>query len=1206
MLRGSTYAVGLAVVISLIACLTTAPRASACTASDGDCLVQDNRAQLQVRPEVTVQPYEPNTETMVANQSQANGDCSSEPTEDLPFKISVDGKTLGGHSDNDADSQRCTDMALERADIQIRYDGLEEKKRLNVVAAPNAALKRGHVVFATYANYQLWLERGEIRIFRKSDTTRQTPLATVPVVNGVAQWQAPDEPDAEFDYVLRVYDPQGRFDETHPKVLKLADVRGGVMREGDLIAVYGGDALKVHNINVSGGAVMVSGRDIPAESQVNVMGLPVPVDEKGNFAVRQILSSGPHQVDVAIRDANGSVAEFSRSAVIPDNDFFYIALADLTAGRSSTSGLAGLVRTDKQDEYSKKYFVNGRLAFYLKGKIKGDYLITAAADTRDQPFRHLFSNFDSKDPRFLLRNLDPNKHYPVYGDDSTLVDDAPTRGKFYVRVERGDSSVMWGNFKTSINGTDFVRYERGLYGARANMVTDESTQFGERRGQVEAFAAQPGTIGARDVFRGTGGSHYYLRRQNITQGSERLTVEVRDKNTGLVLRTKTLSVTEDYEINYIQGRLSLRQPLSSVADDDFIVQVSSLSGHEQYLIVTYEYTPGLEKADDRVVGGRASYWVNDLFRVGTTAYDQRQPGEIQRLFGVDATLRYKPGTYIKVEVARSDGPGSGEAVSLDGGFTFSKRRSNGRQAWAKRVEAAIDLAEITPDRNGRLWAYVQQKDRGFSGPGHLALDRATREMGAQADIRISQSATFRAKVDEKSDEYRRARAGEVNVDYDFDDYWMLTLGARTDDNDVRRLSNSATLNRDGSRTDMAARITYDSHDDWLAYAFGQVTAAKTGTRKNNNRVGVGGEFRITDKLTSLAEISVGNGGLGGKLGTEYQIDEHKTVYQNYTLDTDRTDILSTGGEGLLTTGARVRFSDSFSVFGEERWRHRDDFSGLTHAYGLEFVPYDHWSAAVALEFGELHDEVVGDVDRIAGSTTLGYAHDGLTYTGKLEYRADDTVTSDRDTYLLRNSVGVRINPDWRFIGQANGSYSNSTLGDFYDGNFAEGVAGFAYRPIDNDKLNMLFKYSFLYELPSPGQIAASGIIADYSQRSHVLSIDTIYDLNQWITLGGKYAYRSGQLRDNRVEGDWFDSEMHLAIGRIDLHVVKEWDVVAEARWLESPTADDSRVGALVGVYRHINDNLKLGVGYNFTDFSDDLTDLDYDHKGIFVNAIAKY
>ncbi len=33
--------------------------------------------------------------------------------------------------------------------------------------------------------------------------------------------------------------------------------------------------------------------------------------------------------------------------------------------------------------------------------------------------------------------------------------------------------------------------------------------------------------------------------------------------------------------------------------------------------------------------------------------------------------------------------------------------------------------------------------------------------------------------------------------------------------------------------------------------------------------------------------------------------------------------------------------------------------------------------------------------------------------------------------------------------------------------------------------------------------------------------------------------------------------------------------------------------------------MKVGVGYNFTTFSDDLTDLDYDSQGVFINLIGK-
>ena len=40
------------------------------------------------------------------------------------------------------------------------------------------------------------------------------------------------------------------------------------------------------------------------------------------------------------------------------------------------------------------------------------------------------------------------------------------------------------------------------------------------------------------------------------------------------------------------------------------------------------------------------------------------------------------------------------------------------------------------------------------------------------------------------------------------------------------------------------------------------------------------------------------------------------------------------------------------------------------------------------------------------------------------------------------------------------------------------------------------------------------------------------------------------------------------------------------------------------MYRYVGKHLKVGAGYNFTDFSDDLTDLSYDHQGAFLNVIG--
>ena len=50
---------------------------------------------------------------------------------------------------------------------------------------------------------------------------------------------------------------------------------------------------------------------------------------------------------------------------------------------------------------------------------------------------------------------------------------------------------------------------------------------------------------------------------------------------------------------------------------------------------------------------------------------------------------------------------------------------------------------------------------------------------------------------------------------------------------------------------------------------------------------------------------------------------------------------------------------------------------------------------------------------------------------------------------------------------------------------------------------------------------------------------------------------------------------------------------------------DGKSGALLDECRHIGENVKVGVCYNFTDFSDNLTDLDYYSEGFFINFVGK-
>ena len=78
------------------------------------------------------------------------------------------------------------------------------------------------------------------------------------------------------------------------------------------------------------------------------------------------------------------------------------------------------------------------------------------------------------------------------------------------------------------------------------------------------------------------------------------------------------------------------------------------------------------------------------------------------------------------------------------------------------------------------------------------------------------------------------------------------------------------------------------------------------------------------------------------------------------------------------------------------------------------------------------------------------------------------------------------------------------------------------------------------------------------------------------------------------------------IARADWRFRKNWEGSLEGRMLDLPDINERRAGALVTLYRYLGENMKVGIGYNFTDFSEDLTDLSYDHHGVFFNVIGTF
>jgi len=1162
------------------------------------------------------------------------------------MRITVDGEPIDDPKRSSSDIQRCTDVAMKKADIQFGFDNMQSDPRLSVIAKPSRIAlsqaigfeppifpvdfwtytKASPVQFKMYTNYSYFIDRAEVRVFEVGQSVESEPLDVIEIeAEGVAKWTLPvteyKAPAHELAYVLRAYGADGNFDETRPQPLWVVYVApddveeieepNGSKPDPALFTVYGEDALNLHNIGLGSGTVSVRGSDIRADQEVWVAGRPIPVDENGSFVTEEILPEGAHTVEVALVDKEGSGELYLRDLEFKTNDWFYVGMADLTLSENTASGPIELLQGENSD-YDYDSNVDGRLAFFVNGKFGDHWKLTASADTREGSLDNIFSNFMDKSPDALFRRMDPDYYYPTFGDDATVEEMAPTMGKFFVRLGNADDYGQWGNFKIGYMNNELAQVDRGLYGANLHYQSEATTEFGDRRLVFDAFAAEPGTIASREEFRGTGGSLYFLQRQDILAGSERVRIELRDKASGLVTGVINLTAAMDYDIDYLQGRVLLTEPLASTAEDNLLVRSGAISGDEAYLVVRYEYTPGFDQIDALSTGGQAHYWFGDLVRVGLTTNVNEQDDTDSSLNAADLTLRLTAGSWLKVQQAKSEGLISLPQFSNDGGFEFNGYDPSSfveAEAEADRADISINFDDFVSFTDAKLTMYVQEVEAGYSAPGLTALTDS-RTYGGTFTLPIADRFSLGAKIDNRIQEQSiETRAREFNVGYQLTDNWDLSAGYRADE----RIDQSIIVpltQQQGEREDAVLQLGYDSKSTWNVYGFMQDTISVSGDRPENARAGIGGSYRLSDKMKIDAEMSDGDLGRGGRLGTNYVHSDRTSMYLNYALENERTVNglpSGRGSEGNLVAGIKSRLADSTSVFLEERYQQNRTMTGLTHGTGISFAPTQKWNLGLTTDIGTLQDVQTGaETERLAGGLQLSFALDTLQISSGVEYRNDDSeqldlATTERTTWLFRNSFKYQISPAARFLGKLNHSQSDSSLGTFYDGGFTEAVLGYGYRPIRHDRLNALVKYTYFYNVPTTDQITLQNIAAEFIQKSHIAAVDLTYDITPQFSIGGKYAYRLGQISLDRENPVFFDNNASLYVIRNDYRFRKNWELLVEGRILDMPDLSESRSGALVAVSRYLGDHLKIGLGYNFTDFSDDLTDLSFDHHGVFLN-----
>jgi hypothetical protein len=295
----------------------------------------------------------------------------------------------------------------------------------------------------------------------------------------------------------------------------------------------------------------------------------------------------------------------------------------------------------------------------------------------------------------------------------------------------------------------------------------------------------------------------------------------------------------------------------------------------------------------------------------------------------------------------------------------------------------------------------------------------------------------------------------------------------------------------------------------------------------------------------------------------------------------------------------------------------------SNIFGLTGDINDKWAANISLEKGPVQNTDGTKTDRIAFAGGVGYLEkdletgtDKLKSSTKAEVRLDKG-TPNRNQYVFMQSTEGKISDETTLTTIFNWSQTKNKDTNKIEAQYKEIVLGAAYRPIANDRLNLFGRYTYKMSQGPQGQMTTSTDLygqptnaADQSTttdventKMQVLTAEGAYDLSEDWQIVERLAYR---IMEEKVIGfDFSTTHTWLLVNRLNYRIGKDWKIGGEYRVLTQREAKDQKRGALIEAVRNVNDNLELGVGYNFTDFVDDLTNLDYTVAGPFIRMTGK-
>ncbi len=883
-------------------------------------------------------------------------------------------------------------------------------------------------------------------------------------------------------------------------------------------------------------------------------------DGIARIALEPTTQAGTAVIHFNLGDEQARKRETLRGWLEPQlRDWVVVGFAKGTIGFND---LAGNIENVADPRNANDSYTDGQISLYAKGRVKGKWLLTLAYDSDKKRGK-------TANERELLRVIDPNRYYTLYGDQTQQGYDAASLERIYLKLERNQFYAMFGDFETGLNQNELSRYSRSFNGVK--------TEYRSEHLNVNAFAARSLFNFARDELQGTGLSTFYrLSKNNIILNSDKITVETRDRfRSERILETKSLVRHIDYDIDYDAGTLTFREPIRS-RDSDF---------NPVFIVVDYE-TLGAAGHDTNAGGRIGAAWQNGRIEAGATVIHDEGLNTKTNLGGLDIKARLSENTELRAEAARTHRQ---DAQGVD-----------------KNGNAYLAEIEHRSERVDAL-AYYRRQEGGFGLGQQNGVESGTQKYGLDGRVRIADS--WQIVGSAYRENYLQSGANRVAAQSRLEyvtDARSLFAGFQFASDDIPGQSplTSKLVTLGGSQRFLDRKLELQAQTDFSLG--GSSDSIDYPTRHR-----LGATYAINDSINLLLAHEITDGRQFDSATTRFGLDA--TPWK---------------GARLASTLNQARISEygprTFAQFGltqklalDEHWT--VDFgvdSNQTFNKRVTTVQAINIGQPLA-SGGALGDGGLID-DFVAASTGFSFHNEILSWNARAEFR--DGQQANRyalsSNILRQTSKGVALS--------GFGQYLRTTRSSGQQGTLATLGAGLAYRPLGS-------RWSILNKLEFKSDVLTGGIgssllgfnsvqgIGDLKNQRIInnLVINRVsrawrdedqngrqVDLNQRTQWSLYYASKYSFDTFNTVRASGYT---HMLGVELRHDITPNVDIGLQASLLHSVKANtlEYSIGPQIGFSPFTNG--WITAGYNIIGFRDrDFSESNYTQKGPYVALRLKF